>query len=207
MVCTITGQINTSTSPIAFLPLLYTSQLNNIDTPFDTGLNAWTGSGLSVTTTQPTGLSSIFSTRCYQRFRVFAAKTSVRFQPGNLLDQPQCVIIPLTPDTVYLGDTYYSVMSQPYAKTTSWTASNNKHWLSNKISVSKLMGCSSLALKDDLSGNFYGTLASSPAQSCYWRYYISDQSGNLFSNAVGYQVRNEYWVEFWDLAAGHLYET
>lgn len=204
MVCTITGQINSAALPVS-PPLFYTSYINSLANPFDTG-QLFPGSGLSVTSTAPVGLGSIFSTRCYQRYRVFAAKTSMRLQPGNLMDQIQAVIIPLTPDTIFSSDTYFTVMAQPYAKTTSWTASNNRHWLTNKISVSKLMGVSSQAIKDDMSGNFYGTIINPPAQQCYWRYYINDQVGMAFSAPIGYQVKNEYWVEFWDLAAGHLYE-
>lgn len=184
------GAVPTSVSSLQAI-----ARLNSIYLPV-TGGN-WPGSVPAISTLKPTGFDRLMSIYAYRLFRVVASRIVVEVTPIADVDT---VLVTITPSTSSSNPPGASeAMSTELTRfkqiSRGQPASSNR--VTNKISVSTLMGVRPQAIEDDMSGSFTGTYNANPGVALYWTVWIKNISGANFNTAVTYTVRLEHDVICW----------
>jgi len=184
-------------------------KLNCVSLPFIGG--GWSNSVPLITTLQPAGLSAIFNSSLYNRFRVIASRLVVVVSPENAADIILTTISPSgfanTPATAPVA------ISQPYTttKTISYATPLKDRTIINRVSVAQFLGVRPQAIQDDLSGQFIGNIISGspvdPSSTHYWVVNFMREDGGSIASSVSFDVRLEHDVEFFGDDTGSVTEA
>lgn len=190
---------------------LYNIKLNGLLTPFNPstsgGSIAWEGPFVPLANIDPAGLSILSNAVTYTQYRCFGSAVKITVLPESLSDVSYISITPST--TISLPATYSNAIAQPYTKQKTFSSSKNmgsgnSEWLTNYISVSRLMGVPPRAVQDDVSLVYSAIWNADPSDIMYWVVNFC-QSDNVAPSAVTpYTVVVTYYVELFGLATASL---
>ncbi|UOF82065.1 capsid protein [Circoviridae sp.] len=154
----------------------------------------------------PVGFTTLCNVNTYQYYRVYACKMQLEFIPQALTDNIVAAICPATINTA--PTTVEATMAQPYAVHGMFNSNNNaagpKNQLSIYMPVHKLIGCTSRAIQDDLSGSYANTYNSDPGDILFFITNWATPDHAVTSTNLSYNIKLTWWCEFWNLSHSTL---
>jgi len=172
--------------------------LNNLYHPWNTGYTSGlTPTGVSFSTLAPAFFSTLCSAALYQNFRVLDSQIFVDLIPQSVNDSISCSIVA----TNNAGPLVTQVMNQRGAKTMDFSSGRTpkSEGLVARTSVSKFLGVSNAAIKNDLSYNYCGTYNSAPSKLIYWLVSAETADNTTLTLPVEVRVRIVWRVELFAL--------
>jgi len=172
--------------------------LNNLYHPWNTGYTSGlTPTGVSFSTLAPAFFSTLCSAALYQNFRVLDSQIFVDLIPQSVVDSVTCSIVA----TNNAGPLVTQVMNQRGAKTMDFSSGRTpkSEGLVARTSVSKFLGVSNAAIKNDLSYNYCGTYNTAPSKLLYWLVAVETADNSTLSLPVEVRVRIVWRVELFAL--------
>lgn len=183
----------------------YSIRLNGAYLPWDTAGTDLPNANPAVATTNFAGYTQLCNLNTYARCRVFGSKITVEMMPQSILDG---VILTITPsDSVSAPATSAIAQAQPFTKTCTVYSGKGKTSLTNYCSQSKLLGVSSRAIQDDLSGNFAHLYNTAPAVPLYWNINWAVPDTVVSAQPMEMRVRLTHYVEFYSLQNDTIVQT
>lgn len=150
----------------------------------------------------PRGWTSLIGGNVYNLCRIYATKIEVRVVPTSLTDPIELILCPVI-DTITgaASALWFSQCDNPRAKTFMITSGDQAggRWKKNSCSLPSLVGVTSEAFRNDLSGLFTTGNGIAPINSYSWLVALRDMAGNNIGSNVGLDFRITYYCELWDL--------
>lgn len=177
--------------------------LNNIIHPFSQGGSSITNPVPAVATNDPTGLqnllyNSVTGTGIWKRFRVWGAKVNTSIMPRSVLDSVNAAQVATTLGTAYAS--IFPVMQAPHSsyKVISSGTYARGNTFSRYYSIPKIMGIPKREYAAE-TANTYGTYATAPSDGCNIQVLVETLDAQNLTVNLGYNVRIQYFVEFFNL--------
>lgn len=184
-------------------PALYYIRGNSVWIPASGG--GFTNILPAIATTQPTGYSNLVNATFFQAWRVHGSRIVYQIAPEAAVDTCNLTITPsflvTQPASVQLA------LSQQFTKSkmVSESQPEGSQTIVNKITTARLFGVRPQAIEDDLSGQFYGTVAGAPANPWYWVINYAPSNVAVSVNKTPFKFKVEYDIElFADSTADNL---
>lgn len=182
-------------------------KLNSSYLPFNTSADAIPNPlGGLVSGTYCVGYRSIVNANLYDLIRVLGCKIQVEFLPQALTDTVECTVTPGV-NNISVPATTFTAMAQPYTKQHFFSSSKQNarvNSITSYAKVSRLLGVSTRAIMDDLSGNWTHVYNSDPNTLCYWVVnWACPDVINLATN-LEYRITLTYYCECYDENANLL---
>jgi hypothetical protein len=169
--------------------------LNGMYLPFNGG--GWINANPAPATDNPTGYSNLVTVGFFQKWRITASRIRFQVCPESGSDTIEVSVTPsfnnAQPSTADVAP------AQQFTKSALITNATPKssQTVINRMSVHTLLGVSKGAIVNDLSGQFYGALASNPANLCYWVINMKQGNNVVSINNIPWRCIVEYEAELW----------
>jgi len=185
--------------------------LNTLNTPFSAVTSGVTWNGISVSTFQCPGVTSLFSATMYADFVVYDATLELDIVPQSVADS---VVATLTPSLV--GGQPSSIgaaLSRPFTKQQSFAAGrvyhpNGDYPFIQRMSVSKLQGLKRENILNDTSGNYVGTFSGgsfhNPPSNYPWVLNVETGDNSNLVSALEIRIRITYFTKCFGLQSQSL---
>jgi len=186
-------------------------KLNSINTPFSAVTSGVTWNGITPSTYQMPGVTSLFSPTMYTFFIVTNAQFEMDVTPQSVIDT---VVTTLTP-SIQAGfpASIATAMARPFTTTQRFasgrTYRQRDYPFKQRFSAWKLVGFSKGVYENDTSGNFVGVYSSSlsdPPTNFPWVLNIETGDNSTLNVALEVSVRITYWVKCYGLRNSELTE-
>lgn len=173
---------------------------NNILTPWNTVssgiVTSWPNPNLTIASLNPIGVDALLGVSSpYTHFRVYSSRVAMEINIGDS-EAFVVIICPVTEFSALPGEGELADL-QPYSKTSFNNDLKGVIRCRNSITVSKLAGVRSQAIKDDLSGAYIGNSTTKPSALQQWGIYVYTPIVAA-EVAFTYRATISYDVELWN---------
>lgn len=189
--------------PVGTSSNLYFVRGNSAYLPFVGG--AW-GSGLpGIGTLNPTGYSNLVNNNFFYKWRVMSSKIRVQFAPQAAVDT---IVVTVTPSfNSATPASTQAALTQQFTKykTIGENQPESSQTITSEMHTHRLLGVRRQAILDDLSGQFFGNAASTPANVWAWvvNFQVIDAAVSI--NKIPYTCEVMHEIElFGDSTAADL---
>lgn len=170
--------------------------LNGLQNPFQTAA-AMPNLALPAAN-DPVGYPNLVDVDFYQKYRVFASKIEVETSVSSGSDQIGIVVIP--GEAGFSSGSYFNQIGRPFAKDHIFVSQDDSRKISSKIDIPKLVGVSTLAVKNDMSGTLNGSVGAVPADNYNWHVYWTNVANSAaLVGTIAWSVKVYFWVELFEL--------